>query len=162
MPSSSRGNQKPYYINKPTLQFFHYTPILFIFFKICFHKNFRSEKTTMRSSLEASSPSCRSKKPNLRSSKKRLSSDTVSLSSKTPEKPPELTRRTRNRGVALSVSDVRRVAKGLQDCSKNETTPFGGKTARRQIALPSPRKPPKTNSDEEAFKLPQKYILFFF
>ncbi|XP_057743649.1 CDT1-like protein b [Arachis stenosperma] len=115
----------------------------------------------MRSSLEASpSSSCRSKKHKDLSSKL-VSSDSVSLNTKTPEKPPELTRhtrRTRNRGIALSLSEVRRVAKGLQEQRGPETTSFGDKSARRQIELRSPTKPQKTGSDEEeAFKLPEKY-----
>ncbi|MED6142725.1 hypothetical protein PIB30_000290 [Stylosanthes scabra] len=112
----------------------------------------------MRSSSEASSsPSCRSKNHSNLSSNL-VSSDSDSLDTKTPEKSLELTRRTRNHGVALSVSEVRRVAKGLQDQRERETMSLGGKSARRQIQLSSPSKPPKTSSDEEeAFKLPQKY-----
>jgi len=60
--------------------------------------------------------------------------------------------RTRNRGVALSISDIRKVAKGLQDQKKqsNEMTSLKGKSARRQITLASPRK------SNESSNLPEK------
>ncbi|XP_039684034.1 CDT1-like protein a, chloroplastic isoform X4 [Medicago truncatula] len=101
-----------------------------------------------------SSHNTRSKKPNLRSSKS-LFKDPIELTTKTPEKslekPPPM--RTRNRGVALSISDIRKVAKGLQDQKKqsNETTSLKGKSARRQITLASPRK------SSESSNLPEKY-----
>lgn len=110
----------------------------------------------MRNSSEIASPSSnkiRSKKPILRSSKSQ-SKDSYELSTKTPEKPSQ---RTRNRGVALSLSDIRKVAKGLQDQKQShETTSFSkAKTARRQIEMASPR---KTNiSVDESLKLPKKY-----
>ncbi|GAU35052.1 hypothetical protein TSUD_30180 [Trifolium subterraneum] len=111
----------------------------------------------MRNSSETPSPSSyntRSKKPQLRSSKS-LFQDPIC--SKTPEKSSEKpSQRTRNRGVALSISDIRKVAKGLQDQKQtNETTPLKGRTARRQIALASPLKSSK--SADGLLKLPEKY-----
>ena len=100
-----------------------------------------------------SSHNTRSKKPNLRSSKS-LFKDPIELTSKTPEKslekPPPM--RTRNRGVALSISDIRKVAKGLQDQKNqsNETTSLKEKSARRKITLASPRK------SNESSNLPEK------
>ncbi|KAJ1417498.1 Winged helix DNA-binding domain superfamily [Sesbania bispinosa] len=102
----------------------------------------------MRKSSKASSssPSSKSeKKPHLRSSKAQW-----------PETPEKLPQRSRNRGVALSVAEIRKVAEGLQDPKqRRETTSSQAKTARRQIALPSPCKP-KTVTDEPS-KLPEKY-----
>ncbi|KAK7345786.1 hypothetical protein VNO77_16397 [Canavalia gladiata] len=109
----------------------------------------------MTKSSEAPSPSSRSrsKKPHLGNSEPQ-SLDPVPLSSKTPEK--TLHRRTRNRGVALSISDIRKVAEGLQDRKqRNDATSSKDKTARRQIVMPSPSK--TKNTDDEPFKLPEKY-----
>ncbi|XP_061366952.1 CDT1-like protein b [Gastrolobium bilobum] len=92
----------------------------------------------------------KSEKPHLRKSSKDHSPDPIELSSKTPQKtnPP----RTRNRGVALSVTDVRKVAEGLQ---RHDTTSSQAKTVRRKIALPSPLK--HMTAPNEPFKLPEKY-----
>ncbi|XP_027366159.1 CDT1-like protein b [Abrus precatorius] len=110
----------------------------------------------MEKSFESPSPSCRGrskKKLHLRSSEVE-SPDSVQLSSKTPEK--KTLQRTRNRGVALSVAEIRKVAERLQDRKQcNDTTSSQVKSARRQISLPSPSKP-KTTSDE-SLKLPEKY-----
>ncbi|KAK7268281.1 hypothetical protein RIF29_20977 [Crotalaria pallida] len=113
----------------------------------------------MRSSNDSASPSLKSKKKhshNLRSSKPK-SSEPVSLSSKTPEK---TTPRLRNQGVALSVAEIRKVAKGLLDQSrsqeKSETESLKGKSVKRRISLPSPLKP-KTTAEEQQFKIPEKY-----
>ncbi|CAJ2627682.1 unnamed protein product [Trifolium pratense] len=113
----------------------------------------------MSNSSETPSPSSyntRSKKPQLRSSKS-LFQDPI-ISSKTPEKSSEKpSQRTRNRGVALSISDIRKVAKGLQDQKQtNETTSLKDRTVRRQIALASPRKSSKS-ADDGSLKLPEKY-----
>ncbi|GAU39888.1 hypothetical protein TSUD_397250 [Trifolium subterraneum] len=63
--------------------------------------------------------------------------------------------RTRYRGVALSILDIRKVAKGLQDHKQtNETMPLKGRTARRQIALAYPLKSGK--SADGSLKLPEK------
>ncbi|KAK7393419.1 hypothetical protein VNO78_21975 [Psophocarpus tetragonolobus] len=110
-------------------------------------------------SSEAASPFSRSKKPNLRSSKAR-SPNPLHFTSKTPEKPPQ---RTRNRGVALSVDEIRKVGKRLQDRKQRSETASSSsplsKSVRRQIQLwpssPSPSKP--YISDDESSKLPQKY-----
>ncbi|KAK2455339.1 CDT1 protein a, chloroplastic [Trifolium repens] len=111
----------------------------------------------MENCTETHSPSSyntRSKKPQLRSSKS-LFQDPIT--SKTPEKSSEKSsQRTRNRGVALSISDIRKVAKGLQDQKQiNETASLKSRTARRQIALASPRKSSK--SADGSLKLPEKY-----
>ncbi|TKY52728.1 CDT protein a [Spatholobus suberectus] len=110
----------------------------------------------MKKPSAAASPSCRgrSKKPNLQSSNAQSPSP-VQFSSKTPEKPPQ---RARNRGVALSVAEIRKVGRGLLQDRKqsNETaSPQQTKSVRRQISLTSPSKP-KT-ADDEPFKLPEKY-----
>ncbi|KAE9619360.1 hypothetical protein Lal_00047907 [Lupinus albus] len=115
----------------------------------------------MKTSNDCSaSPSLRSKKNhnhNLRSPKPK-SSDPISLSSKTPEKTVELTPRLRNRGVALSVSEIRKVAKGLHDQNhrkkESELALVKGKSVKRKISMPSPSKS-KTASDEP--KIPEKY-----
>nr|KYP51183.1 hypothetical protein KK1_026992 [Cajanus cajan] len=78
------------------------------------------------------------------------------FSSKTPEKPPQ---RIRNRGIALSLAEIRRVGKGLHDGKqqRTETTSSQVKSSvRRQISLwPSSPSKPKVTADEN--KLPQKY-----
>ncbi|KAL5068096.1 hypothetical protein RYX36_018983 [Vicia faba] len=110
----------------------------------------------MRNSSETPSPSsykARSKKPLLRSSKALFKDPIDELSTKTPEKLPQ---RTRNRGVALSLSDIRKVTKGLHDQKQpHETMPSKGRTARRLISPASPRKSSK--SADGLFKLPEKY-----
>lgn len=114
----------------------------------------------MRNSSETPSPSSyktRSKNPQLRSSKalfEAIFKDPVDeLSTKTPEKLPQ---RTRNRGVALSLSDIRKVTKGLHDQKQpNETTQSKGRTARRLISPASPCKGSK--SADGLLKLPEKY-----
>ncbi|KHN44974.1 CDT1-like protein a, chloroplastic [Glycine soja] len=117
-----------------------------------------------KSSDAAASPYCRgrSKKPNLRSSKSQPPSH-VEFSSKTPEKPPQ---RIRNRGVALSVADIRKAAcKRLQDqkqCTETTSSSLSSssslsKSVRRQISLgpSSPSKPMAT--EDESSNLPEKY-----
>ncbi|OIV89659.1 hypothetical protein TanjilG_10665 [Lupinus angustifolius] len=115
----------------------------------------------MRTSNDCSaSPSLRSKKNhshNLRSSKPK-SSDPISLSSKTPEKTVELTPRLRNRGVALSVSEIRKVAKGLHDQSHRKKEADlaleKGKSVKRKISMPSPSKSKFASVQP---KIPEKY-----
>ncbi|KAL2323450.1 hypothetical protein Fmac_027829 [Flemingia macrophylla] len=106
----------------------------------------------MKKKSSVASPSS-TKKPNLRSS---TGPDSIHFSAKTPEKPPQ---RTRNRGVALSVSEIKRVGKELQDRKQqcSETTSSQTKSSvRRQISLwPSSSGEPKITVDEP--KLPQKY-----
>ncbi|CAJ1973007.1 unnamed protein product [Sphenostylis stenocarpa] len=111
----------------------------------------------MKESSDAASPSCRgiSKKPNLRSSKVQTPSP-VQFSSKTPDKQ---TQRIRNRGVALSVADIKKVGKGLLDRKRHsETTSLPqSKNVRRQISL-WPSSPSKSNiTGDEPSKLPEKY-----
>ncbi|XP_031407603.1 CDT1-like protein a, chloroplastic [Punica granatum] len=80
----------------------------------------------------------------------------ATLSSKTPENkppPPIITNRIRNRGVALSVSEVRRKAESLRQ-SKRDKTSCENKSARKQIlSWESPVKKPKGSDN----KLPEKY-----
>ncbi|KAI5394938.1 CDT1-like protein b [Lathyrus oleraceus] len=112
----------------------------------------------MRNSSETPSPSSyktRSKKPQLRSSKSLFKDPIDELSTKTPEKLPP---RARNRGVALSLSDIRKVTKSLHDQEQPQTTLSKGKSARRKIPLASPRKSSK--SADELLKLPEKYANF--
>ncbi|KAL3717327.1 hypothetical protein ACJRO7_008841 [Eucalyptus globulus] len=81
------------------------------------------------------------------------------LSSKTPEKPSRLPGRVRNRGVALSIRDVRRVAESLRG-SSNRDPPAGreaGSSARKQIfADEGPARKPK-RAAAGSTKLPEKY-----
>lgn len=51
------------------------------------------------------------------------------LSSKTPEKPPELPRRTRNRNVALSLKEVRKAAESQKPVDRRDQI----SSARRKI-----------------------------
>lgn len=119
-----------------------------------------------KKSTESSSatPSSRSKKPNLRNSKVQSPSP-VKFDSKTPDKPPQ---RTRNRGVALSIAEIRNVAKGLQQDPKQneETTPSQVKSARRQILQWPGSSSKSKNTDNDRSELPEKYatfcIFFFF
>lgn len=60
---------------------------------------------------------------------KTLTSDTDPLSAKTPEKPLQLPRRTRNRNVALSLKEVRKAAESLREPDPKQPSP-----ARRKIA----------------------------
>ncbi|XP_020231549.1 CDT1-like protein a, chloroplastic [Cajanus cajan] len=114
-------------------------------------------KNASEAASASASPPCRgrSKKPNLRGSKAH-SPGPMHFSSKTPEKPPQ---RIRNRGIALSLAEIRRVGKGLHDGKqqRTETTSSQVKSSvRRQISLwPSSPSKPKVTADEN--KLPQKY-----
>uniref|UniRef100_A0A7N0V5Y2 CDT1 Geminin-binding domain-containing protein n=2 Tax=Kalanchoe fedtschenkoi TaxID=63787 RepID=A0A7N0V5Y2_KALFE len=77
------------------------------------------------------------------------------LSSKTPEKPMQ--QRGRNRGVALSVKEIRRVAKGLRD-----SDPDGAGSTKRQL-LSSPIGKLKTadESGSRSINLPEKYEMLW-
>ncbi|KAG7989545.1 hypothetical protein I3843_03G245400 [Carya illinoinensis] len=105
---------------------------------------------------EASSIPFKSKKPLLQSK----SPNTNQLSSKTPEKPTQLPRRSsRNRGVALSINEVRRVAESLHDTDPPDLSGLQPKSARRQIEswpAESPTRKPKKSSGGP-FKLPEKF-----
>lgn len=105
----------------------------------------------------AASPSRkgRSKKPNVPSSKVQ-SPNPVGFASQTPEKPPQ---RIRNRGVALSIADIRKVGKGLQEMNRRSeaTSSQQSKSVRRQISL-WPSSPSKSKiTEDESSKLPEKY-----
>ncbi|CAL0321298.1 unnamed protein product [Lupinus luteus] len=108
----------------------------------------------------SSTPLLRSKNKNnshnLQSSKPQFSSDPISLTSRTPEKPAP---RLRNWGVALSVGEIRKVAKGLQDQSHtlkhSDLDLVKGKSVKRKILMPSPLKS-KTTVDGP-FTIPEKY-----
>ncbi|XP_028758339.1 CDT1-like protein a, chloroplastic [Neltuma alba] len=115
------------------------------------------------SSSEAKSLPFKSKKPHIcHSASKSQSPDPISLSSKTPEKASQLSHRTRNRGVALSIREVRKVAESLQDQKgqrQNHDRTGQIKSARRKIAPSfaeiSPRK--SKASVDEPVKMPEKY-----
>ncbi|XP_030542456.2 CDT1-like protein a, chloroplastic [Rhodamnia argentea] len=117
-----------------------------------------------QSSDSASSIAFRSKKPFSSTSRKvRACDDGVAkagdlLSSKTPEKPSCLPNRVRNRGVALSIKDVRRAAESLRE-SSNRDPPAGREagSARKQIfSDEAPARKPK-RSLAGLTKLPEKY-----
>ncbi|XP_047168580.1 CDT1-like protein a, chloroplastic [Vigna umbellata] len=96
------------------------------------------------------------KKSNLRSAKVQ-SPNHVQLSSKTPEK---MSQRNRNRGVALSVTDIKKVGKGLQDRKgRGETTSARpqSKNVRRQILQRSSSPSKSKSTDDDPSKLPEKY-----
>ncbi|PON62608.1 DNA replication factor [Parasponia andersonii] len=86
------------------------------------------------------------------------------LTSKTPEKPPELPRRTRNRNVALSLKEVRKAAESLRE--SNQKNPRDLRTdqissAKRKIVdFPDQSAAAKSKADAAAAaapKLPEKY-----
>ncbi|KAI4349406.1 hypothetical protein L6164_009998 [Bauhinia variegata] len=108
------------------------------------------------SSSESSSIPFRSKMPHHTASKSK-SPDSVQLSSKTPEKPPQFSNRSRNRGVAHSIKEIRKVAQTLQERNREQHhDPTAHiKSARRQITMLSPRK--SNVLVEEPTKLPEKY-----
>ncbi|KAK4281258.1 hypothetical protein QN277_012777 [Acacia crassicarpa] len=115
------------------------------------------------SSSEAKPLPFKSKKPHIcHSASKSQSPDPISLNSKTPEKASQLSRRTRNRGVALSIREVRKAAESLQEQKgqrQNHDRTDHIKSARRKIAPSfaeiSPRKS-KAPMDAHV-KLPEKY-----
>ncbi|KAI3412845.1 CDT1 domain-containing protein [Psidium guajava] len=118
----------------------------------------------MESSDSASSIAFRSKKPFSSTSKEVQACDVGVakagdlLSSKTPEKPSHLLNRVRNRGVALSIRDVRRAAESLRE-SSNRDPPAGreARSARKQIfSDDAPAQKPK-RSAAGSTKLPEKY-----
>ena len=93
-----------------------------------------------------------SKKPRaLDSAAKSESPDLIS--SKTPEKSSHFSRRTRNRGVLLSVKEVREVAESLQDRRAQNVKPVRRKIA-SSFGEVSPRKS-KAVIDKPV-KLPEK------
>lgn len=84
------------------------------------------------------------------------------LSAKTPEKLAQLPRRgrSRNRGVALSINDVRKVAESLHERSPGKSG--RPKSARRQIESwpdESPARKPKKPAGEPV-KLPEKWEIW--
>lgn len=104
---------------------------------------------------EASLIPFKSKKPHLHLKPP----NTNQLSSKTPEKPTQLPRRSsRNRGVALSINEVRRVAESLQDPDRPDSLSPRPKSAKGQIEswpAESPTRKPKKPAGGP-FKLPGK------
>ena len=75
------------------------------------------------------------KKP-LCSNFKSLLEDSQSLSSKTPEKPAELSTRSRNRKVALSIKEVKQAAKSVRESNRQlplDLATEERKSVRRQI-----------------------------
>ena len=83
------------------------------------------------------------------------------MSSKTPEKPAELSTRTRSRKVALSIKEVRRAAESVRESNRQlprDLTTEGSKSVRRQIdswSNESPSSRFKTSVDKSK-KLPEK------
>ncbi|TYK24234.1 CDT1-like protein b [Cucumis melo var. makuwa] len=116
-----------------------------------------SKKISSSSSSSSSSTlPFKSKKP-LRSNSKSLLEDPQSLSSKTPEKPAELSTRTRNRKVALSIKEVKRAA--LSVTQSNRQLPLHlaieeSKSVRRQIDLWSNE---SQSVDNKSKKFPEKF-----
>lgn len=96
---------------------------------------------------------CKSEKPSTSSSRTKASGE-AALNSNTPDsKAPVLVNpnRIRNRGVALSISEVRKVAESLRESNRDKPG-SETKSARKQIvSWESPVKKPK-----ESDKLPEK------
>ncbi|CAM8962019.1 unnamed protein product [Rhodiola kirilowii] len=98
-----------------------------------------------------------------KAAQKSLKSETLAgpmdpWSSKTPEKPMQ--QRGRNRGVALSVKDVRRVAKGLRESDPDQARLGSGiRSTKRQIFSSPERKSKSVDVDTvgSSSKLPEKY-----
>lgn len=80
-------------------------------------------------------------------------------SSKTPEKPIIPPRRTRNRGAALSLKEVRQAAKNLQESArphpKSRPDPLMT-SAKERIPLWPESSPAKSKKPDTSFKLPEK------
>ncbi|KAF8401863.1 hypothetical protein HHK36_012810 [Tetracentron sinense] len=100
------------------------------------------------------------------SSDETLASDQNPLSSKTPEKPMQLPRRTRNRGVSISLQEVKKIEEGLQKSKEGQsdrTYVIRSRTdscssARNQIGSGSSVNPDSTSSKAQgSIKLPEKY-----
>lgn len=113
-----------------------------------------SFSTDMESSDLARMP-CKSRKPFTSATGTKASGE-AAVSTKTPDsKPPPLINpnRIRNRGVALSISEVRKAAESLRESNRDKP---GGETksARKQIlSWESPVKKQKPKGSE---KLPEK------
>ncbi|CAM8964850.1 unnamed protein product [Rhodiola kirilowii] len=96
-----------------------------------------------------------------KAAQKSLKSETLAgpmdpWSSKTPEKPMQ--QRGRNRGVALSVKDVRRVAKGLRESDPDQARLGSGiRSTKRQILSSPERKSKSVDTVGSSSKLPKKY-----
>ncbi|KAL3517687.1 hypothetical protein ACH5RR_020276 [Cinchona calisaya] len=82
-----------------------------------------------------------------------------SWSSKTPEKPIIPPRRTRNRGAALSLKEVRQAAKSLQVSDPHPTSKPDPlmTSAKERISLWPDSSPAKSKKSETSFKLPEKF-----
>ncbi|KAF3436169.1 hypothetical protein FNV43_RR23261 [Rhamnella rubrinervis] len=102
----------------------------------------------------------RSKKT-LKPAPKSVALDHNTLSSKTPEKPPQLSHRARNRNVALSIKEVRRAAESLRESSQKQSRDRTDRvtSARRQIASwPDEAHVTKSkNHGSAAASLPERY-----
>ncbi|XP_054802581.1 CDT1-like protein a, chloroplastic [Prosopis cineraria] len=115
------------------------------------------------SSSDAKPIPFKSKKPRIcHSASKSQSPDPISLSSKTPEKASRLSHRSRNRGVALSIREVRKVAESLQEQKgqqQNHDRTEQIKSARGKIAPSFAEVTPRKSkaSVDESVKLPEKY-----
>ncbi|XP_065876057.1 CDT1-like protein a, chloroplastic [Euphorbia lathyris] len=101
-------------------------------------------------------------KKQLQSTPKSKSTDLIAT--QTPDKPPaELPPRLRNRRVALSVKEVRKVAQGNRDGLDRNQTNVVVKSARRQISswpddsTSGVRKSKNASAADETAKLPAKY-----
>lgn len=94
------------------------------------------QSVTMDASETTSSSSIRFRsKKTFHSNSKSLLPDQQSVSSMTPEKPAELSTRTRNRKVALSIKEVRKAAESVRESNKQQPPDRTGmrKSVRRQI-----------------------------
>lgn len=92
-----------------------------------------SLRREMSSSEASPSIPFRSKKPLGSSTPKAKALDRNLLSSQTPEKPSQLPRRTRNRNVALSLSEVREAAKSISQSNRNLNQTDRIASAKRKI-----------------------------
>ncbi|KAF5459364.1 hypothetical protein F2P56_023316 [Juglans regia] len=81
------------------------------------------------------------------------------LSSKTPEKSTQLPRRSRNRGVTLSINEVRKVAVSLRESDRPDQSMAPQKSARRQIKSWLAESPIRESKKSVGgpIKLPEKY-----
>ncbi|KAL0560332.1 hypothetical protein IC582_000733 [Cucumis melo] len=96
------------------------------------------------------------KKP-LCSNFKSLLEDSQSLSSKTPEKPAELSTRSRNRKVALSIKEVKQAAKSVRESNRQlplDLATEERKSVRRQIDSWSNE---SQSVENKSRKLPEKF-----
>ncbi|KAG6719061.1 hypothetical protein I3843_04G175100 [Carya illinoinensis] len=105
--------------------------------------------------LDSMSSPFDSKKPRLQAK----SPSPNQLSSKTPEKSTQLPHRSRNRGVTLSINEVRKVAVSLRDSDRPDQSMAPQKSARRQIKSWLAESPIRESEKSVGgpIKLPEKY-----